>query len=559
MGRGNGRSSARRSSNALVRGRAAHRRRAWRDACRFLERADQAHPLAAEDLERLAVSAYLIGCDDDYAGALDRAYQAHLDAGRSAPAARCAFWLGLHALLLGAPGRSTGWLGRAKRVLERTAHDCAERGYLLLPLAERQLQRGRADAALATATRAGTIGERFRDLDLVACARHLEGRALLARHRIEEGIALLDEAMLTVTAGKLSPIMTGLVYCSVIDACRQAYAVERAREWTRALASWCDEQPQMVAFAGVCQVHRAEIMQFHGAWGEALDESRRCCDRCWESNRSVAAAAVHQQGDLHRMRGDFAAAEHAYRTSAAWGCEPQPGFALLRLAQGRGRAAAATIRRVLNATRDRFERTRVLPAHVEIMLAVGDVSAARDGCRELERMATEVDAVVLHAMAASARGSVELAEGNAQAALASLHRAVALWNDVDAPYPAARARALLGLACRALGDDDGAALEFDACRLAFQRLGAVADVARVDVLAQRPPARSAGLTRRELQVLRRVSAGKTNRAIAAELSLSERTVDRHLSNILAKLGAASRAAATAYAYEHRLFDAGWAQ
>jgi DNA-binding CsgD family transcriptional regulator/tetratricopeptide (TPR) repeat protein len=553
------RSSNRRPSDDLVRGRDAYRRRAWRDACRFLRIADQAQPLAAGDLERLAVAAYLIGCDDDYAGALDRAYQAHLEAGRPTAAARCAFWLGLHALFRGEAGRSTGWLGRAKRVLERAKRDCVEWGFLLLPLAERHLQRGRVEAALATAAHAGAIGERFRDHDLIACARHLEGRALLARHRVEEGLALLDEAMLTVTAGRLSPIMTGLVYCSVIDACRQAYAVERAREWTRALASWCDAQPQMIAFAGVCQVHRAEIKQFCGAWGDALDEARRCSDRCRESSRRVAAAALHQQGDLHRLRGDFADAERAYQASAAWGSDPQPGLALLRLAQGRRNAAAAMIRRVVNATRDRFERTQLLPAYVEIMLAAGDVSTAGDGCRELEQMAADLDAVVLHAMAASARGSVELVKGDAQTACALLRRAARLWNDVDAPYPAACARALLGVACRALGDNDGAALEFDACRLAFQQLGAVPDVARVDTLARRPTARSTGLTPRELQVLRRVSAGKTNRVIADELSLSERTVDRHLSNILTKLGATSRAAATAYAYEHHFFDAESAQ
>jgi len=556
VGRGNERSLLRRSGGDLVRGRAAHRRRAWLDACRLLERADKAHPLAAEDLERLAVSAYLIGCDEDYAGALARAYQAHLDAGRAAPAARCAFWLGLHASLRGQAGRATGWLGRAKRALDRAAHDCVERGYLMLPLAEGQLQRGRTDSALAAAARAGAIGERFRDRDLIACARHLEGRALLAQRHLEEGLALLDEAMLAVTSAELSPIMTGLIYCSVIDACREAYAVGRAREWTHALAHWCDEQPQMMAFAGACQMHRAEIKQFHGAWLEALEEARQCCDRCQRSNRSVAAAALYQQGDLHRLRGDFAAAEHAYRQSSAWGCEPQPGMALLRLAQRRGNAAAATLRRVTNATRNRFERTRLLPAYVEVMLAVGDVSAAREGCRELEQLAADLDAVVLHAMAASARGSVELAEGRAQAALFSLRRAVRLWNEVEAPYPAARARALLGLACRALGDSDGAALELDACRLAFQQLGAAPDIACIDALVSKATPHAAGLTLRELQVLRLVSEGKTNRAIAAELSRSERTVDRHLCNILTKLGAPSRAAATAYAYEHRLFDSG---
>ena len=556
MGRGNERSPLRRSGSDLVRGRAAHRRHAWRDACRLLERADRAQALAAGDLERLAVSAYLIGWDEDYAGALTRAYHAHVDSDRAAPAARCAFWLGLHAALQGETSRATGWLGRAKRVLDRAAHECAERGYLLLPLAERQLHRGRVDSARATAARAAAIGERFRDHDLIACARHVEGRALLARHHLEEGLALLDEAMLIVIADELSPIMAGLIYCSVIDACREVYAVERAREWTRALAHWCDQQPQMMAFTGACQLHRAEIKQFHGAWPDALKEARQCGERCQRSNPRVAGAALYQQGELHRLRGDFAAAEHAYRQSAAWGCEAQPGMALLRLSQGRRNSAAATLRRVVSATIDGFERTRLLPAYVEVMLAVGDVSGAREGCRELEQMAADLDAVVLHAMAASARGSVELAEGHTQAALVSLRRAVSLWNEVEAPYPAARARVLLGLACRALGDSDGAALELDACRLAFQQLGAAPDIACIDALSSKPTPQAAGLTPRELQVLRLVSEGKTNRAIAAELSRSERTVDRHLCNILTKLGAPSRAAATAYAYERRLFDSG---
>jgi DNA-binding CsgD family transcriptional regulator len=235
------------------------------------------------------------------------------------------------------------------------------------------------------------------------------------------------------------------------------------------------------------------------------------------------------------------------------GREPQPGLALLRLAQGRSNAAAAAIRRVVSATRDRLQRARLLPAFIEILLAVGDIPDARGACRDLEDIAKSFHTAVLAAMAADARGAIELAEGDAQAALGSLRCAWQVWQHIEAPYLAARVRVLVGQACRALGDVEGAALELDAARTVFKQLGAGPDLARIESLSQETAIdHPAGLTRRELQVLRLVSTGKTNKVIASELSLSEKTVDRHLSNILTKLNVPSRSAATAYAYQHKL-------
>jgi len=538
--------------DTLVQGRESYQRRAWTEAYRSLSLADQASPLGAEDLELLAISAYLIGRDDVFLRARDRAHRAYVNAGQSAHAARSAFWLGLSLLLRGETGRATGWLVRARRLLG--SRDCVEQGYLLLPIAEQHLAEGSADAAYTTASDAASIGDRFGETDLTACARHLQGRALMQQAQVQAGLALLDEAMVAVTGGELSPVMTGLIYCSVIEACQQAYALGRAREWTSALTHWCEQQPEMIAFTATCLVHRAEIMQLHGDWQDAIDEARRACQRVSrEFDQTPPAAAFYQQAEVHRLRGEFPAAEEAYRNASQGGWEPQPGLALLRMAQGRTHAADAAIRRVLSATTGRLQRTKVLPAYIEIMLTVGDIQEARRACHELEEIAASFDTDVLGAMAAHARGALELAEGDAQAALGSLRRARQTWQQLKVPYVAARVRVLMWLACRLLGDDDGGRLELDAARAVFAQLGAAPDLARIDSLIQRAPSgHPQKLTPRELQVLRLVATGKTNKTIAAELSLSAKTIDRHVSNIFTKLDVPSRAAATAYAYEHKL-------
>jgi DNA-binding CsgD family transcriptional regulator len=533
----------------LEQGRECYRRCAWGDAYHALLCADQATPLDVEDLDCLATAAYLTGRDFEFQRILERLYRVHVESGDRARAARCAFWLAITFLLRGESGRSNAWTARGQRLVED--HDCVERGYLAVAVAEQQLREGQPDAAHATARQAFDIGESFRDADLTAAARHAQGRALIQLGEVVAGLKHLDETMLAVVAGELLPIMTGRMYCSVIDTCRQVYALERAREWTAAFASVCEEQPDMVAFTGVCLVHRAEIMQLQGTWPEALTEACRACERAQRAGLKPPGAALYQQAEIHRLCGEFAKAEDAYRAASELGFEPQPGFALLRLAQGRADAACAAIRRLTRATSDRVRRAGLLPAYLEIMLATGDLDEARQARDGLRELADTFDADMLRAVVAQADGAIGLAAGHAQAAVAPLRCAFGLWDRLNAPYEGARVRVLIGQACRALGDDEAAALEFGAAKSVFERLGARPDLIRLD--ATIAPASKSPLTARELHVLRLISTGRTNKEIAEELALSERTIDRHVTNILTKLDVRSRTAATAYAYDHQLF------
>jgi DNA-binding CsgD family transcriptional regulator len=540
-------------SSALQRGRACYQRNEWNDAYEALALADQATPLAADDLNLLAWSAGLSARDDVMLATQERVYHAWLAAGQDLVAARAAFWLGFRLLARGEPAQASGWLSRAQRLVEQHAADCVEQGYLLLPAAQRHLSTGGLLEALDCAARALAIGERFAEPDLMAFARNLQGRVLLAQGQVDRGLVFLDEAMVAATAGELTPVVTGIVYCSSIASCHRVFALERVREWTAALSTWVTAHPQLGLFGGHCLVHRAEVMELNGSWPEAVDEARRAVTRCVRNiEREAAGRAHYQQAEIHRLRGAFDLAEAAYLEASRSGFEPQPGLALLRLAQGDTGAAASASRRVIGATRDPIPRLRFLPAHVEIMLAAGDLDAARAASQELQDTAAALDTDVLAAIAAHAQGSVELAQGNAAAVLEPARRAFGIWQQIGAPYLAARLRVLLARACTALGDTEGAELELHCAREVFEKLGALPDIAALDAIGNPGTVGDSGLTSRELQVLRLLATGMTNKAMARELSLSEKTIDRHVSNIFAKLGVATRAAATAFAYEHKL-------
>jgi DNA-binding CsgD family transcriptional regulator len=548
-------------SRLLLRGRRCYERGEWNDAFAALKAADEQGGLGAADLHRLAWSAGLTARDEEMLATQERVYHAWLEAGEQLAAARAAFWLGFRLLVRGESSRASGWLSRSQRLVELHEQDCVEQGYLLLPAAQRLLNSGDFIKAHDCAGRAAQIGERFGEADLIAFARNLQGRAMFSDGQTERGLALMDEVMVAATAGELSPVVTGIVYCTAIASCERVFALDRVREWTAALATWCDAHPQLGMFTGHCLVHRAEVLQLNGCWGDAAAEARRAVERCVRSvERETAGRAHYQQAEIHRLRGEFTLAEAAYHEASRAGFEPLPGLALLRLTEGDHDAAAGASRRALSAAGDRLARTRFLPAHVEIMLAVGDLDEARAASRELEEIAATVNADVLEAIAAHARGSVRLAEGDPQAALEPARRAFRIWLRLGAPYLAARLRVLVAQACIALRDSEGARLELRCANEVFERLGATPDTAivkaltdRLDVGATPGPAGSAhGLTDRELQVLRLVATGRTNKAIARELSLSEKTIDRHVSNIFAKLDVASRAAATAFAYERRL-------
>jgi DNA-binding CsgD family transcriptional regulator len=538
--------------DAKARGRSAYEQRAWADAYEALSQASA--ELGADDVERLAWSAILAGHDEAALEALERLHQLTLDAGEPRRAAKAAFWVGMRAMSLGDAARASGWLARSQRLVDREGADCVERGYLMLPTVVRLGMSGDLAAARTTAAEAAEIGDRHRDGDLSALARSFEGRALVRHGRIAEGLPLLDEAMVAVTSGALSPVVTGLIYCNVIAACQQSYALDRAREWTAALSGWCEAQPQLVPFAGACLIHRSEIMQLGGSWAEAFEEARRATSRLAPTKDSEAGNAFYQEGELHRLRGELAEAEQAYTLASERGRDPQPGLALLRLAQGRVDAAAAATRRVLSATRDPLQRTRFLPAHVEVMLAASDLAEARRAADELSTLAEGFAMELLAAMACHAQGAVALAEGDARGAIDPLRRSQEVWQRVGAPYVSARIRVLVARAYRALGDEDGAALELEAAKKTFVQLGATPDLAALDAVAGSGPAKSAehGLSARELEVLLLVAAGKSNKEIASALFLSVKTVDRHVSNIFVKLDVPSRAAATAWAYQHGL-------
>jgi DNA-binding NarL/FixJ family response regulator len=533
-------------ADALDLGRELFRRQAWSDAFDQLTAADAEAPLEPEDLELAALCAQLTGRDEALATYFERAHRDLMARGEVEAAARCAFWLGIALIHRGDMAQAGGWLGRAHRVLDEAGLDSVVQGYLLVPGGLQALYSGDPAAASAAFVKAVKIGDRFGDRQLVTMGRLGQGQSLIALGELREGVALLDETMVAVTAGELSPVIAGIAYCTVISACQEIFDVRRAQEWTTALTGWCEAQQGLVQFRGQCLVHRAELLQLHGAWPDALTEANRACDRI--RPRQAAGDAYYQVGEVRRLRGEVQKAEEAYREAVNWGREAQPGLALLRLAQGQVQAAETAIRRVLDETRERGPRIRILAAYVEIMLAAGDVPAARAAAEELAGATAGYDVPLLRALSAQAMGAVLLAEGAPGEALAALRQAVAAWHDLDAPYQAARARVLVGKACRALGDEDAARFEVDgACRV-FQQLGAAPDLARLT----RPTRADGGLTAREVEVLRLVAAGKTNRAVAAELVLSEKTVARHVANIFTKLGVSTRSAATAYAYEHDL-------
>jgi ATP/maltotriose-dependent transcriptional regulator MalT len=539
---------------SLERGREAFIRRRWRDAYDLLSEADRDVPLDVPDLERRGMAAYLAGLDAESSDILLRGHQTCLSAGDLPRAARCAFYLASSLLNKGESAQAGGWLARARRILDDVPGDCVERGYVLVPEAMRLIGEGDVAGAERMLKDAVAIGERFKEADLVNLAGQARGRALIRLGEISRGVAMLDEVMVSVTAGEVSPIFAGIVYCSVISACLEMFDVRRAHEWTEALNHWCAAQPELVPYRGVCLVHRAEIMQMHGGWHEAMTLAQDAHDRlAATAPKTSAGAALYQMAELHRLRGDLARAEESYRLASESGHTAHPGLALLRLAQGRIDAAKAAICRMADETRVPRLRTRVLAAYVEILLVSGDAAAARRAATELADMAATLQTSASRAIAAHALGSVALADGDPKGALARLSDACRLWNEVGVPYEAARTRVLIARACAVLGDTDSEHLEREAARRVFEELGATTDLTGLDTASPAPssPADPA-LTSREVQVLQLVASGKTNRAIAEELAISEKTVARHISNIFTKLDLSSRAAATAYAFQHRL-------
>ena len=535
----------------LRRGRKSFEQRAWAESYRLLGAADREAPLDAEDLERLAIAAYLVGHDDDCEAFTARAHQRFLDRGDREGAARAAFWLGFALSGRGTIAPAAGWFARASRLLDEGQLDCVVRGYLLIPVAIKCIVQGDPSAAHAIFGQAADIARRFADRDLASVACHGRGRALIRLGRIAEGVALLDEAMASVIAGEVTSLVAGDVYCSVLEGCQEILDLRRAYEWTASLAQWCAMQPDLVRYRGECLHYRAEVLQLRGQWNDAARDAEGACELL--ISRPAAGAAFYRRGEIHRLRGEFTKAEAAYTRAHERGRKPQPGLSLLRLAQGQIDAAAGSIRSVLLDTPAPVNRARMLPAAVEILLAAHDVAAARAAAAELSEIALAFGAPLLAAASGHATGAVLLAAGDIEAASTSLRQACETWRELEMPYEEAQTCLLLAAICEKRGDQDGRRLEIDTARRIFTQLGAESCLARIAAQSESTSHQRIGsLSEREAQVLRLLAAGKKNRAIADELFISEKTVARHVSNIFDKLGVSSRTGATAWAFQHKL-------
>jgi ATP/maltotriose-dependent transcriptional regulator MalT len=536
----------------LAAARAAYARRDWTEALAAYRAAGPAATHTADDAEALADAAWWCGDVDASLAAYEQAHQRHLDTGDHRRAAMAALGLGYNLMLRADSAQGSAWVGRAQRLL-RDLPESPEHGYLAYIDVEAALGQGDAEAALAASRRVQAMGDRHSDPTLVAVGLVGEGRALVRTGAVADGMALMDQAMLTALSGRLDPSWAGNIYCHLMAACHELGDLRRAGEWVRATERWLDGLASAVLFSGICRVHRAQVLHVGGEWDRAEREVRRVCADLDGFSVTTVAEAHYETGSILTSRGDLSGAEEAFRQAHRLGRDPQPGLAMLRLAQGRGPAAEASIRVALAtvAAGNPLARAPLLRAQVPIALAGGDVETARAACAELGDLAARFTSSGLDVAARQARGALLLAEDRPEEALGTLRSACGLWQELQAPYECARVRVVLARAYRALGDEDAAARELDAAAPVFERLGAVLDSREVARLrgGRRLPD---GLTGREAQVLGLVSAGLSNQEVAEALVLSRKTVARHLSNIYTKLGLTSRTAAAAYAYEHGL-------
>jgi len=470
--------------------RQAAARHAWREAYDAYSSADSLD-LTPEDLESFADAAWWTGKLDEAISLRERSYAGFAAAGEKPGAARVALTLSWDQSGRGAFAVSQGWFANAERLLEREP-DSVEHGYLALTRAVNTLfAEGDIPAAIGDFDRAYEIARRLGDPDTQTLALVGKGRALVKKGEVEQGLALLDEA--TAACGELRPYSTGLVYCMTISACHDVGDYRRAAEWTEVANRWCDRL-DVNGFPGACRLHRAEIMRLRGDWPAAEAQAVAACEELHDFDRRITAGGYYEIGEIRRRRGDFAAAEEAYRTANELGRDPQPGLALLRLAEGKVDAAVAGVKRTLEEEQDPLSRLRSLPAQVEVAIAAGDLRTARAAADELEHIVDSYKigdrrAPAFDAAVHLAAGQIKLAESDAEAAAQRLRQARDEWQQVGAPYETAQARMLLGIAFRRQGDEHAATAELEAALAVFERLGAKLDEERVKELLGRLEAR----------------------------------------------------------------------
>src|SRR5688572_1338851 len=461
----------------LARARKSFEQHTWADSYRLFEAADREAPLEPEDLERLATAAYLMGREDDSEAFWERAHRGFLERGDREGAARSACWLAVGLQLRGAIAPASGWFARAQHILDEAQIECVVRGFLLIPSAIQRIVQGDPAAGDALFSQAAEIARRYGNRDLACKAAQGRGRALIRLGRVPEGVALLDEAMVAVIAGDVSPMLAGDAYCTVLEGCQEIFDLRRAYEWTTALARWCATQPDLVRYRGECLLYRAEVLQMRGKWDEAARDAQDACELL--TSRPAGGAAFYRLGEIHRLRGEFEKAEAAYMQANERGRKPQPGLSLLRLAQERIADAAASVRSALLDTQAKATRARILAAAVEILLAAGDLEGAGAAAEELSQIARTIDAPLLSGTSAHATGAVRLAQGDVEGAATLLCQASEIWRDLGMPHEEGQTRLLMAGVCERRGDHEGRRLDVDAARRLFKQLNAEFCLARI--------------------------------------------------------------------------------
>lgn len=537
------------SSDTLQAARSAYQRGDWADATTLFLQAEDEEALEIDDLEALVWSAGVSAQDGEMLSALEQVYAHHLKNDDHVECARAAFWSGLRNMMIGEVGLGSGWLQRAAKHAKNTEPDCVQHGYLLLPQVFMNRGKGNYETAVEIADKALSFGVNSNDSDLIALAGSLKGGILFRLGRIDEGYIPIDEAMLLANSERLSPVVSGVVYCEIVASCCRVLEMVRASEWTAILNDWCHRYPQAKAFNGICQVHRAEVLQLEGDWNEAFAEAERAGQGLKGTTEQTAlASAAYRRGEIFRLRGSYEDSDREYRLAREIGIDPQPGLALLRLAQGRGGEATAMIKRALETAGDMPRKTALLPASIEVSIALGALEMAEDHCQELASIAERYGTEILARVADQGHGTLALARGEAAEAIKTLTRARKFWSKFGAPYLVARLRVDIARGCVELGDQDCFEMEMDVAEKIFKSLDAKPDLKIIWEVRNGAGSRDeGGLTAREVEVLLLVAEGSTNREIGQTLTISPKTVNRHVENIFNKLGVGSRAAAVATA------------
>lgn len=532
--------------------RGPYREQSWSGIYEELKKKEP--ELNTEDLYQFALAAYLTGKDRKSIDILTHLHHQFLKKNKIKQAIRCAFWIGMLLMFKGERARGSGWFSRAHRLVEDHQYEGSENGLLLIPAGLGFLGAGNAEKAYTNFKKAHEIGKNYGDPDLSILGLLGQGQAMIQMGEISNGVSLLDESMVAVEFADISPLVIGIVYCAVIETCQLIFDIGRAQEWTTVLSQWCESQPDLVPFRGQCLIRRSQIRHIHGEWPEALDEMHRACELLsTPPGEPAAGEANYQLAEIFRLKGDFQQAELRYMEAHRWGRKPQPGLALLRLMQNEEDKALENIKTSLDEAKTPLQRIKILPAYIAIMLAHEKIKETHLAVDELKVAADKYDAIYLQAITAYCQGSLLLKENDPNGACKFLQKSLNLYNQLVAPYEIASVRLSLGIAYRDKGDNDSAGMEFTAAKWIFEELEAIPDLKKVEAfIEEKKGIDRHGITLREHQVLQLVSEGLTNKTIGVKLYISERTVERHLSNIFNKLQVNSRTEAVTFAYKHHM-------